>query len=459
MNLLGVEIRADALAVAHLKSSLLGLKVVGFDVFKGDTLKARVEGLKSRISGSAIKDPGLSVVLPRNATISRVIEVPAPDASAIGGILRFELEKHIPFKVEDAYWGFEAVGRKDKVFSVLFAAARKNTVDKIVGEFTEAGLTPHSVVFWQASVINALARWKNTALSADTAIVGLDAGTVTLDVISDMVPVYSKTISAGALREDGWSGAVKRELGAFLSSAAAREKKHECVVLSEEADEGGIIDALSNDLNLPVGPARLKGLGVPASAAPALGAAISALGKGRINIDLFAPSGAVKGSEHLKTLALSAAVALLLVLTGATYLVKDRLTLDRLDSALSEARLEKEKVDGLAGELKAADERIRALEGIKGMDSPGALEVLRELSVLLPAGTWLTGFEYNGGVVFIEGFSDSASAELLKMERSGLMRDAEFAGPVTKDRGGKEHFRIKFSVRDNEIKKTGKVAR
>lgn len=461
MNVLGIEIRADALAVARLKGSPFGLRVEGYEVFKGETLKARVEGLKSHVAALGIKNPRVSLALPRSVTVSGVIDIPAPDPSALGGILRFELEKHIPFKAEDAYWGYEVAGRKDRVFSVLFAAVRKSTVDKIVEEFKGAGMTPRSVVFWQASVINALDRWKKTALPANTAIVGLDAGTVTLDVVSGFVPVYSKTLSGAALREGGWSVAVKRELGAFLRSAGDRAVKlDECALLAEDAHEGGLIDELSNDLNLPAGPVRLKGLSVPPSAVPALGAALSALGRGRVNIDLFAPSAAGKGSEHLKSLALAAAVAILLLLTGATYIVKDWVTLKGFESALSSAKAEKEKVDGLAAELKAADERIRALEGIRGGNSPGALEVLRELSVLLTSGTWLTGFEYSGGVVFIEGFSDRASAELIEMERSALLKDAEFAGPVTKGRGGKEHFRIKFSVRDrNEIKEAGKGAR
>ena len=95
-----------------------------------------------------------------------------------------------------------------------------------------------------------------------------------------------------------------------------------------------------------------------------------------------------------------------------------------------------------------------------GRNSGGALDVLKELSVMLPKDTWLTDFEYGEGVVFIEGFSEKASSQLLKMERSGFVQDVEFAGPVTKGPGGKEHFRIKIKITDyNMAKEDGEAAK
>jgi Tfp pilus assembly protein PilN len=463
MDVLGVQIRTDALAVARVRSSIFAVKAQSYDLIRGETLKDRVDGLRSYISGNAIENPRIALVLPRGVTISSVIEVPAPDASALGGILKFELEKHIPFKPDDAYWGFETVGRKDKVFSVLFAAVRKNTVDKIVEEFSAAGLVLDSVGFWQGCLINALAQWKSPARGGNRAFIGISDGEVTLDVFSDLVPVYSKSVSAVRLGEEAWTGAVKRELAAFLRSSgtASPVKIDECSVISDEEPEGASVAELSKDLNLPVGSLSLNGLGLPSSAALALGASISALGKGRINIDLFAPLGSKKvNSGYLQTLALAFAVAVLLLLTGATYLIKDWFTLRRMESAVAEARVEKEKVDGLADSLKSAGERVKVLEGVQGANSPGALDVLHDLTVTLPQDTWLTDFEYNDGVVLIEGFSESASTQILTLERSGRMKDVEFAGPVTKGRGGKEHFRIKFKVRGHdEIIEAGKGGR
>lgn len=462
MDVLGIEIRADSLAVAHFKSSFFSLKPKGYAVFGGDTIEDRLRGLKSHISVNAIKDPRVAIVLSRGSSVYGVIDVPAPNLSAIKGILRFELEKHIPFGIEDAYWGFDVIAKKKKVFSVLFAAVKRNTVDKIVEEFRGAGLEPENVGFWQASVGNALFRRKNYSRGGRVALAGLNPGTVTLDVFSDFVPVYSRSIGSVSVRDDDGAGALKAGLTAFLrfkDRSTSEKKIEECVLITEKPPEGGALKEWERDLGLPVVPLRLNGIEAPFSAA-AVGTAISATGKGRVNLDLLPSSVVNSGSGLLLTLALSTVVVILLLLTGATYIIKDRVMLGGLDSAIAEAKARKTKIEGLVDSGNASSGRIRALERIRGVNTPGALDIMRELAVTLQKDTWLTDFEYDEGVVFIEGFSDRASSQLLKLERSGIMKDVEFAGPVTKSPGGKEHFRIKLKVTDyNGMKEDGKAAK
>lgn len=450
MDVIGVEIRKDLLAVTVVNSSLLGCKIKGSELIRGESLKERLDGLKRYISANSIKDPLIALALPRNAVLSNVISIPSPDHSSIKRILGFELEKHVPFKAEDAYWGFETIGRKDSLFSVLFAAVRKNTVDKLIEEFRAAGLEPVFAGSWQASIINALAHLKSTDEGALIAVIGMNTGEVSIDVLAGFVPVYSSRVSQSRLKQGALASAVASELGVFLNSADAPSGKRKldgCMSVSLDQDKR-VLEELSICLGMPVTPLRLYCDEGQSMSAPAFGAALCAVGRARVGINLLPSTPAGKGAYGLtRTIALAGALAGMLLMTGAAYLVKDWVTLKRLESAVAEAKLEKQKVQGVADSLKSADERIRVLEEIKGSGLPGALDVLKETTVMLPPGTWLTDFEYNSGVVIIEGYSDGASAQLIRMEQSAVVEDAEFAGPVTrKGPGGQEHFRIKMKV-------------
>lgn len=441
MDAFGIEIRDDSLVLAHLKASLFGLSFKGCEVFEGENLAERLRGVKDYVSRNSGKS-SICVALPRGAVVSGAIEVPAPERSAIKNMMAFEMEKHLPFRPVEAYWDFDVITRKENLFQVLFAAVRRDTLDGIMVEFRRAGVEPASAIFWQASVGTALSHGKGSGKDRLAAVAGFGPGRASLDIFSGPVPVYSKSV--GRLEDEQRAVALASALKAFAESGKYPGKKIEGRVVALDGAPAGL-DGLAGQLGVPVAPFGLSGLGnAPFSSAAAIGAALAASGKGSVRIDLLQSEAGKRRVPALKrAAALSSAMAGLLLLTGATYMVKDRIMLDRLDSMLEEARAAKGKVEGVADSLSAASGRLKTLEEIKGALSPGALDVLRELAITLPQGTWLTDFEYKEGGVLIEGYSDRASTQILRMEGSGLIRDAEFTGPVTVARD-KEHFRIRF---------------
>lgn len=445
MDVIGVELRKDGLAIQRVNCSLFGFKAKGCELFTGATLREMLDGLKSYISSNGITEPVIALTLPRSAAITGVLHIPAPDEASVGRILAFELEKHIPFKTDEACWAFEVTGKKENLFSAFFAAARKNTIDKTLSEFRAAGLEPSFVTIEQAAVINAIANFEKNTQSL--AVVGRMNSEYTFDLYSGNAPIYSSRINPARVKRDGLPAAVSAELSGALRLAgkASETKPDRCIAVSESIDAGTLAE-LSNGLGLAVSALSSEGRKIYAGA---YGAALSAAGKGKVNINLLPATVSSKSSSGLgKTIGLAASLAGILLLTGATYIVKDIVTIKRLESAVAEAKLQKDKVQGLADSHNSADERIRVLEEIKGSGAPGALDILKDLTVMLPQGTWLTSFEYNSGFVLIEGYSDAASSQLLRLEQSDVVKDAEFAGPVTKQ-GGKEHFRIKLKVREN----------
>ena len=452
MHVLGIETRQDIWAVVHLKSNPINVKVERFFSIAGETFEDKLRELKEYINDRALKGVRISLGLPRESSLSMLLSIPAPRADAIEGILTYELGKHIPFNQDEVYHGFQVVKKEKKVFSLLLAAARKNLVDGMVGSFTDAGLTPACVATWQSSLFNALYHWDTLASGKNTAFIGMNDGSITVDIFSDLIPVYSKKITTSELKEESWLSLVEKELkhSLFCLKGPFDERKiDEGIIISEEEPKEDFLEGLSKAMDMPIRAQGLGELGLPSVAAPALGAALCGTGKGRLKINLAPPSVTLKErSPYYNSRTLSAAVIILAILAGSSYLIKDWRTLRGYEAALSEVRLEKARVGKLTETRKSLDAKIHALSEIDGRLAPGPLEIMRELTWLLPSDTWLTGIDYRGGDVTVEGYSNRASSLLLKMGSSRFMSDFEFTGPVVKAPDGTERFRMSMKVND-----------
>jgi Tfp pilus assembly protein PilN len=95
--------------------------------------------------------------------------------------------------------------------------------------------------------------------------------------------------------------------------------------------------------------------------------------------------------------------------------------------------------------LNRVSDRLKALDGLmRGRDAN--LEALRELSHILPTGTWLTSYVCQDNAITISGFSESAAAIQKLLEDSAVFRDAQFTSSITRDLAGKDRFTIRASI-------------
>jgi Tfp pilus assembly protein PilN len=76
-----------------------------------------------------------------------------------------------------------------------------------------------------------------------------------------------------------------------------------------------------------------------------------------------------------------------------------------------------------------------------------ALNIIRELTVILPKNAWLTRVRITGSTVNIEGYAASATGLMPKLEASSYFKKAEFASPTYRDtRMNADRFNIKVEI-------------
>ena len=115
------------------------------------------------------------------------------------------------------------------------------------------------------------------------------------------------------------------------------------------------------------------------------------------------------------------------------------------------------KVETLKKDTETLNEEISTINNFKE-NSPMALNLIRELTAVLPKTAWLTRIRITETAVNIEGYAESATGLLSKLEASKYFKKAEFASPTFRDaRQNADRFIIKMEiegVKKEEIKKT-----
>lgn len=145
-----------------------------------------------------------------------------------------------------------------------------------------------------------------------------------------------------------------------------------------------------------------------------------------------------------RTLALAA-----LLLAGLASVV----TLSRHETALAELRAQTAKMRTQAATVRTALERSEAavgdldrLQRMKLKQVP-TLEMLEELSKVLPDSVWLSDLRIEGDTVDMAGLAKSGAALPSLFQRSPLFADAALTAPLTLDpREDKERFSLRVRI-------------
>jgi general secretion pathway protein L len=113
--------------------------------------------------------------------------------------------------------------------------------------------------------------------------------------------------------------------------------------------------------------------------------------------------------------------------------------LDQVRQAARDAMSLQEQVDRLAQEIKVAVDRKSQW--------PSMVELVNELTVVLPNSTWLNRLEIKEGEIHLQGVSSSASSLIALIEESETFADVRFQSPVTQDtRTGRERFHLSARI-------------
>lgn len=160
-----------------------------------------------------------------------------------------------------------------------------------------------------------------------------------------------------------------------------------------------------------------------------------------------------KRSTNYQNLYLVSLIALILSLLYAIPQIvqikdKERLSLVEAEiEGIKSQAFELKKMEGVARAQKALD---TVLESQKGY-VPKA-DVLLELTKLLPEDVWIKELSVKDGTFEVEGVATFLAETMFLLEDSPIFSNVELIPPLVKDKDGKEHFRLKGNILQEETR-------
>jgi len=247
-------------------------------------LAGLVDDCMSRVEASPRGFRGISLGVSGPDVIVKQVSLPLMEEAEIGGALRFEARKHLPFDLQHMVLDHQVLGRHstDRRLDVLLAAVSQQRLDRALAPLRELGIEAEIVDAAPLALANAHAHVLHRAASGDDeALLVLDVGHrgswFTLRQSSQ--PFFARRLDwggahlsqavAGALggsleKADAW----KHEPGASLahSGAEAIEARRAVDRLGEEIRRSiafyGTLAPLPDSVSLSLcgGAARLAGM-------------------------------------------------------------------------------------------------------------------------------------------------------------------------------------------------------
>lgn len=392
---IGIDLKDDGIAVAYVKTSLRGIRLVRQEFYvleKDRPLKenlGRVRELASdfMLENRANGSTPVFLGVPGELTIFKTIEFPLAVKENLRSTLRYEMEKHVPLAADEVLFDYHLLS-EDK---------GKNRLKVLLMIGKKADLSPY------------------------------------LD--------FAGTLGPGISGIETSSTALVNAFAYYSDKRGSVSEEKIIAILKERADVPK--PELGNKKIQPE-------LGIDRDIAPAFGLALKGVWNPPLQINFLPAELRRKPGKAGYYVMIFLTVMLILsgLAWGGTYFMKQRMTMKSLDAELSRLRSEVANIDRIRSDSEELKKRLDYLSATRGGHA-SALEMLRELTQTIPETAWVREFTFSEKGLQLSGYADAASELIPILEDSPLFKDVVFLSTITKDKDGKEYFRIGLKLIEN----------
>lgn len=483
---IGIEIQGGTFKAICVKRQWKRLRVAGrLEISQYQRLGPQQCGKLYRefLRKNGLKAPWTVVALRRSAVLLRWLNFPPAVKKELARAVEYQLDSLHPFEEGSVYWDFApwktsqgglAAGGGDtnpELIEVLVAIAEKKPVEEAASWFQEAGIGVSQFTVTTAALLGALGPrlgLRPMASRASQPFFFLHVGPESLELagyapgislVSKEIPIPPGTAES----DQGLLPILQRELELARSELRLDPEDRPPLVLcgrnlpliSQAATPAAPeelrfalfpVDHFFPSLKGGADPAQRDGLGEDIVAfAAALAAADHTL---PFSLNLLPPERRSYQSTlaYLPAYALSGLIVLLalaLVLRGPFQDWRYNRYLEQETQALQP---QLQAVEAAQQQSRRAYERLALLGGIRNQAAL-PLEILNELTRLLPEDVSLQQMQYDGETISLTGTAKSASPLLQTLADSSYFEGPQFLSAISRTPEGKEVFRIGVRIR------------
>jgi len=457
--------------------------------------------------------------IPGTKVIFKKLSLPSPTEENLKEVLGFEMDRYTPFSLEEVYFDFKIVKRDAArdLIDVLLMVVKKDIVEYYLKLLQRVNIKVRSIEVtstafyntttqgkkittdgssktwaatssewlkarpWGGTLAAPLDRFFNTGQAPDAVtqggnrfLVAVDEGECELGVVQDDILTYSRSFSFypnGGTQEtdntpDKLADTILSEIETTrLSLGNGSTEPLQLIVSGNRADQN-LVDHLKEKkddsdvqlleaLIITVHPEDAK------EKIPCLSAAVGLALKGLHGVPLdvnFIPRELRPKKKKNWSLIFGAALIAILLLGlfsfAISYFAKERFYLAELTERVNALKGRVNTIEQMKDETVAIEQTINSVEIIK-VDEISKLDLLKELTEIIPEEMWLTRFSYTKkkgeGSIDLSGFSNAASELIPILEESTFFEDVKFKSSIVKDRTtDKEKFNVTATVSTKE---------
>jgi general secretion pathway protein L len=450
----GIEIRKDDLIITCLRSNFSAGVFTRFrriSNYKNRDIEEVKRELDSFFKEEQVNRENIVLGIPGADVILRYLDFPKEVEENLKQVVFYQVQSLEPSEEERFYFDYAPVrsNGNGKKIHVLLAMIKKATLDAHLEVLGELGIRPTMVTFGSIALANMfLGTQRDVGKTYILADVQPDS--VELLILRNGSLVYAHEAPPSAQLEG--KALLLNELEVAVSKVRMDpEETIEGIFLAGEAseplhqelrDELQDCDLMASRIRFEMPPKNRDSLQV---AATSLGCAYSGLvRKPAMKLNLLPAELRLRQTRWAYVPAIILALLIAVLVTGlvSREMIQERIMIRELDEELSRLKSPVEKIQEIGSQAKALEEKIIFLEGLVHQRDMN-LEILRELTEILPDDTYLTRYRNTDCRIEIVGLSPSAPDLLSKLEESPLLVDVEQKGTMFKDqRSGKDRFTL-----------------
>jgi Tfp pilus assembly protein PilN len=426
---LGVALLGDRLAAVAIRAERLEAFIVDSES-PSATLRAELDARKLPVRSVAL---GLA----RTAVSVKPIELPAVGGE-VQDMVRFELERHLPFPADDAPFDFTPLPSEPDAQGgqrVLVAAADRRVMEAALRLAEEARLRPTSLTVSAHDLVSLVKLQRGLRVTwAHRSAGGTDL--LFLDGVHLVLSRNLGGIDAALLADE-----IQKSL------TALRWRTCDAVWLSGDGtpEADGDLGRLGPVTEPPYTARALGRLAqLPEEARGTLQLALGlASARRQRTLDLLPKSMRPRHLTRGQVITAGVGVATLVAVIAALLVpgYRESRYLARLNAEIARVDPEVRTVESVVRELERKRKLLATVDGLQ-RNGLRPLPVLRDLTELLPNDAWLTTVSLDPKGVELTGQAAAASTLISILENSPRLERVEFSSPVTRGRD-REQFRIR----------------
>ena len=452
----------------------------------------------------------LFLALSRDKVLVQPVYLPLAAEENLRAALGYEMDRLTPFSADAVYYDYYILKRfpvKNQVYLML-VAVKKEVVDYYLALLKRIGVRPRGIEITSTALFNVYtseqngadkvfqldwlqqnkipARLRNLApwLFAGKVPAGADEGEKSdspidvlvtylnarceINLVSDGMLFYSRSLTIPASESAAPEGQAEKLLLRKLQQEAQRgmlsipahkdqDRAIRFFLSGRDVDDDSLKEcAVQEAVDISVmrdfpitAAASIDRQKLPLLAIP-LSLALKGLRRAPIDLNLIPVALRPKKKRSKKKIAALLIASFCIVLSIA-LLVQNILTtraqIAELDAELSGLKVQAQAVEAMQKEIDAIEKARTDIQQIKDIAS-SKLQILEDLTKIIPDDSWLTDFEFNADEkkITLSGYSTSASKLIPILEESKLFTNVKFTSPITKGAGVKENFKIEMTL-------------